>query len=124
MDISEDFIKLCHSSDSFLIALPTNWNDETEKFEDWNNDAFNYPFTSRKNVLNSFKLGLTFNDSTYSYYNTDLKLQKSLACLEPSYWGQINFIGALLETLDEEISKIVQYISGTKIPDNTSKNDL
>ena len=33
LDISEDFIKLCHSSDSFLIALPTNWDDETGKFD-------------------------------------------------------------------------------------------
>ena len=43
--------------------------DETEYFQNWDHPLFDYPYTLRNNKLASFKIGLTFNDSDYSFVN-------------------------------------------------------
>ena len=67
--------------------------DETEYFRQHNHPLFNYPFTPRKNILSTFKFNVQFDDPNYTFHNEEIKLQKSLSCLEAHYMDQINFIG-------------------------------
>ena len=71
--------------------------DEIEYFREWDSPLFDYPYTPRKNEIQSYKFKIPFNPDTsgYSFYSQELKFQKSVTCLEPSYLDQMNFIGEL-----------------------------
>jgi hypothetical protein len=68
--------------------------DETEYFREYSDPEFNYPFTPRKNKLQTFKFVISdFND--YTYHSASLKFRRSSACLEGSFMDQINFFNTL-----------------------------
>ena len=70
--------------------------DEIEKFRDYDDSQFNYPYQPRKTKLNSFTLDnsqFEYVDGTYSlldyeYPRQDIKFQGSEVCLE-SHWFDV-----------------------------------
>lgn len=55
--------------------------DETEFFPSYDDENFNYPFSKRKNVLNSYKFQVPMDDSDYSYPNQYMQFSRSETCL-------------------------------------------
>ena len=69
---------------SFKIELVLY--DEVEYFKKHDDPQFNYPYERRKNKLNSYTLNLDMNEETsnYEYFLEEVRLQNSIACLEPN----------------------------------------
>jgi len=65
-----------------LFELDVVMYDESEYFRPWDHPLFNYPYTPRKNILNTIKISnLTFGAVDYKFLYQKIKLQKSTACL-------------------------------------------
>jgi hypothetical protein len=79
--------------------------DEVEYFRQYFEDDFDYPYTLRKNVIETFKFNFTKEDLDYTFTSSYMKFIKSAICLEEPFYNQIFF-------LQETINEISQQIIG------------
>ena len=98
--------------------------DETEYFRQHDHPLFNYPYTPRKNLLTSYKFNILFDEPEYTLFNQEIKLQKSVSCLEAHYMDQVNFIGDLASSIKDGIGKLANDIKGVNQTDTTSLQEL
>lgn len=47
--------------------------DEVEKFRNWDDDEFDYPYEIRKNEIQSYKLTVPFSLTDYQIPNLDVR---------------------------------------------------
>ena len=76
--------------------------DETEYFYDYESPLFNYPYISRKQILESFKLNFhglinPADSSENVIFKQHIKFKKSITCLEEHYFDQLNFVTDVFE---------------------------
>lgn len=91
--------------------------DESEKFYDYNEESFNYPYESRIIRSGSYTFRDVFesNDDDYSYDFADLNFRLSQVCLEspPEYE-----LGILFNAFD----KFMEFFRGIEIQDSSVEN--
>jgi hypothetical protein len=68
--------------------------DETEYFRGHTDLQFNYPFTTRKTKLQTFKFSISETADHY-FHSTSIKFRRSSACLEGSFMDQMGFFTTL-----------------------------
>lgn len=58
-----------------LFELDIVMYDESEYFRAWDHPLFNYPYATRKNILDTIKIkNLDFGKTDYEYYFSKIKL--------------------------------------------------
>ena len=67
----------------YHIDLELIMYDEKEYFQQWDSPMFNYPYEPRKTIIESTKfVSMNQGNEDYILKKVNLKLKKSLTCLE------------------------------------------
>ena len=97
--------------------------DEMEHFRQWNNPLFPYPYSLRKNVLNSYKFNFDNKDETnYYYFSQVIKFERSNVCLQPHWTNQMMFTEEFERSFYEVVNMVKKHFLPSNSPSNSTGN--